>query len=224
MDSGVNFFIRRHDKVHGPFDREHLRELATGGHIDGATEVALSVDGPWSALSTQIALRGILAQDAPPAFDRANTTSQPPIDLADVIAAAHRRPPGAAAAISAAPAALPPPVSAPHDVKSLLQFNLAIEKKRGVNQPVPPRERRSRRRRDYFEILALLGLVIFTILLVESYAAVQIQVLAAHMQDQFWPVLKAVIFHSPIFAWGLAMYAVIAVALAWLMFGLMDDY
>jgi hypothetical protein len=221
MDSGQIFFVRRGGKVHGPFAREQLRALALDGHIDAATEIAAAAEGPWARLETLPALRRVLAGDAPAAFERANHDGQPPIDLRDVIAAANVRP---APFAPGSPAPASRPVSAPHDVPSLLQFNLAIENKRGLHKLKPLLFRRSRRRRDYLVLMAFIGVVIFSTLVIESFVAVQVQVLAARMPDQFWPIFNAVLFHSPILAWGLAAFATFAIALGWLMFGLMDDY
>lgn len=221
MDSGQSFFVRRRERILGPFVREQLRELAAGGHIDATTEIATSADGPWANLESLPALRSVLRGDAPGGFERANHDAQPPIHLRDVIAAANVRPNPPADATSPQPA---PPVSAPHDVRSILAFNLAIEKRLGLHRVKPPPERRSRRRRDYLVLMTIIGLLIFAVLLVESFVAVQLQVLAARMPDQFWPIFQAVLFHSPIFAWGLAVFAAFAIALGWLMFGLMDDY
>ncbi|HWA85119.1 MAG TPA: hypothetical protein VG710_02755 [Opitutus sp.] len=220
MDSGQSFYVRRCERIFGPFVREQLRELAAGRHIDAATEVATSPDGPWAHLESLPALRAVLRGDEPAAFERANHDAQPSIDLHDLIAAANNpRPPAGIVSPT-----VPPPVSAPHDVRSILAFNLAIEKRLGLHRVKPPPARRSRRRLDYFVLMAGIGFAIFATLLVESYIAVQVQVLAAHMPDQFWPVFNAVLFHSPIFAWGLAAFATFAIALGWLMFGLMDDY
>ena len=44
------------------------------------------------------------------------------------------------------------------------------------------------------------------------------------MPGQFWPTLCAVLFGSPILAWGLAGWSVLSFATWWLMFHVMDDY
>ena len=221
MDSGQIFFVRRGDKVHGPFAREQLRELAAAGHIDATTEIAAGPEGPWTRLELQPALRAVLVGDAPAAFERANHAGQPPIDLRELIAAANIRPPSPA---EIAPSPSTRPISAAHDVRALLQFNLAVENRHGLHKLRPFFARPSRRRRDYLVLMAMIGFIIFFVLLAESFIAVQLQVLAARMPDQFWPVFNAVVFHSPIFAWGLACFAAFAIALAWLIFGVMEDY
>ena len=220
MESAPPFFVRVRDKSHGPFAADHLRELAAGGHIGPATEIASTADGPWARLET-LPVAATLFPAGPRDFERANQNSGPPIDLHEIIAAANRPPVALTPTANVPP---PPPASAPHDVRSLLQFNLAMEKRRGLHKLKPLFARPSRRRRDYFTALSIIGAVIFTILFVEAYAAVQIQVFAARMPDQFSAVFKAVLFHSPIFAWGLAAFFTFAIALWWLMFVVMDKH
>ena len=218
--------IRWQGKPVGPFSLEQLRELSASGAVTAATEVAPDTDGPWARLDT-LPLGAVLFPPAPtvafkvPDYARANHAAQPPIDLNDLIAAANRplaAPPGAAAPAPAAPA------SAPHDVHSVLKFNYELDRKRGHFKVPAVLARRSRRRRDYFLLLFGIGGLIFTVLAGEAVLAVSLQVMAAGMIDQFWPVLDMVLFHSPIMAWGLAAFFFYAVALTWLMFGLMADY
>lgn len=220
MDFGPSFFVRRHDKMHGPFAREQLRELAAKGHVDAATEIATTAEGPWARLDAMPALRTVLTGDAPARFERANHALQPPINLREVIAAANLR---RAPASGDAPSTSEPSVSAPHHVPSLLQFNLAIEKRLGQHELSPLPQRRSRRRRDYLVLMTMIGVLIFSVLVVECFIGVQVEVLAARMPDQFWPIFKAVLFQGPILAWGLAAFATFAIAFGWLIFGLTDD-
>jgi hypothetical protein len=152
-------------------------------------------------------------------FERVNTNEGPPILLADLIAVANRAP------SNPSPTTIPHEIrSAPHDVPSLLRFNLAIDRRHGLLKLSPISQRHSKRRTDYCLLLLLIAVVITTVLFVESYVAVQLQVLAARMPDQFWPMLNEVLFHSPVFAWGLAAFAFYAIALGWLMFFVMEDY
>lgn len=220
MDLALQYYVRLRDKSHGPFTLAQLRELAAGHHLAPDTPLAAAPGGPWTPLSAHPLARELLPR-APERFERTERHSAPPIELSAIIAAAQPRPAPTAGAAPAPPAPAAP-VSAPHDVRSLLAFNLALEKKRGLHALAPSSLPPSRRWRDYFVALALIGTLIFAILLVEAYAAVQIQVLAARMPDQFWPVFRAVLFHSPIFGWGLAMFSVFALVLWWLRFVVME--
>lgn len=114
--------------------------------------------------------------------------------------------------------------SAPHDIPSLLRFNLAVEDRHGLLKLRPMSLRRSKRRSDYWLLLSLIAVVISVVLLAESFIAVQLHVLAARMPDQFRPLLNEVLFHSPLFAWGLAAFAFYAISLGWVMFFVMEDY
>ena len=218
MDSGLFLFVRLHGKTHGPFSPEHLIELARGHFITRQTSVSANVDGPWTELGATPS-GAALFEALPREYERTNRDDGPPLELRDIIAAANRPP---AAAVSPSP--VPPPSSAEHDVRSLLQLNLAIERAHGLHRLKPHLRRGSSRGRDYFLVMTAIGVVIFLVLLAESFIAVQIQVLAAQMPEQFWPILRQVLFHSPIFAWGLAAFAFYAVALGWLMFFVMEDY
>lgn len=125
-------------------------------------------------------------------------------------------------AVNAAPGTLP--ASDDHDVVKILQFVHARATAAGLNEveyrpPAP-----SRRKRDFLVISAGLFVLIFTILGVEAFVAVGTQVMAAQMPEQFWPMFTAVLFHSPILAWGLAGFLVLTLCIAWLMFGVMDPY
>lgn len=220
MNPNQTVHIRWQGKPVGPFSLEQLRELAASNAITPATEVAAETAGPWARIET-LPLNTTLFSAAAnrPNFHRANTNSSPPINLHDIIAAANRSAP-----TSSQPIAPSKPISAEHDVSALLQFNHEIEKKRGLFTLAPKVARKSRRGRDYRRLLFGVGALIFMILSFEAVLAVSLQTMAARMPDQFWPILWQVLFHSPILAWGVAMFAFYAIALGWLMFGLMDDY
>lgn len=222
MDSTPTVYIRWQGKPAGPFSAEQLRELLAGGTVTPATEAAPEPEGPWAPLEAG-PLRGELFPSVAfkiPAYERTNTSASPAIDLRDVIAAAQA--PGPAAPVT--PPAPGRPVSAEHDVASLLHFNRAIEQKHGLFTLEPVPVRRSRRRRDYFVLLTLIGSAIFTLLIIEAWFAVAMQTMAARMPGQFWAMFGQVLFHSPLLAWGLACFCFFLGALTWLMFGLMDDY
>jgi hypothetical protein len=226
MEPSQFVLIRWQGKAVGPFSLEQLRELAAGGALTPATEVAPEAEGPWARIET-LPLGAVLFPPPPtvtfkvPDYERANRAATPPINLKDLIAAANR--PLAAPPGGTAPAP-PAPTSAEHDVNSLLRFNYEIDRKRGHFKLPPLPARRSRRTRDYLVLLFGIGVLIFTVLGFEAVLAVSLQVMAAQMPDQFWPILNMVLFHSPIMAWGLAAFFFYWVALTWLMFGLMDDY
>jgi hypothetical protein len=217
------FYLRLQGKVLGPFALAQLRELAEGGAITPATEASADAGGPWSPLQT-LPMRVLLFAERSPfqpkEFERANVAG-PPLDHRAVIAAASRpRAAGPAAATPPRPATGSPA----HDVFALLRLNLATEKGRGLHELAPRPPKKSRRRRDYFVVLGCIGAAIYAVLLFEAVLAVSLQVMAAGMPDQFWPILHAVLFHSPILAWGLAAFFFYAVALGWLMFVVMDDH
>jgi len=228
MDSIPPVHIRWQDKIVGPFSVEQLRELAAGGGVTPATEVANDTAGPWARLDA-LPLGAVLFPPPPAVafrvqdYERANTGASPPLHLADIIAAANqpigKRPAGVAPA-PPAPAA----VSAEHDVRSLLRFNYEIDRRRGRFHLPPLRARPSRRRRDYLLLLAGGGGLILALLTAEAVVCVSVQTLAARMPDQFWPLLREVLFHSPMFAFGAAMFSFYAVALGWLMFYVMDEH
>lgn len=222
MDPTLPVHLRWQGKVVGPFSAEQLRELIPTGAVTPASEISLEPEGPWVRLET-VPLGGAVFPTVnfkTPTYERANTRDSAPIDLRDIITAAQR-PAGAAPPPRPVPT---PPVSAEHDVPSLLRFNQAIDEKRGLFAIAPKIARRSRRRRDYFILLFGVGALIFVVLLCESVLAVSIQTMAARMPDQFWPILTQVLFHSPILLWGVASFTFYAVALTWLMYVLMDDY
>lgn len=218
MDEFSALYVRLNERVHGPLSREDLRLLFSGGHLTPQTPTALDIGGPWTPLAA-FPLGKQISATGPRAFERDNEIGGARIDLADIIAAANTP-----RLQSATPPASPQTESAPHDVRSLLQFNLAIEQARGLHQVQPVPERRSRRRRDYWQLLSVIGVLIFTVLVAESFIAVQLQVLAAQMPDQLWPMFRQVLFHSPILGWGLAAFFFYAIALGWVMFFVMDDY
>lgn len=217
MQDDAIHFVRIRGHPHGPFSRTQLCELAGSGAISGETEIGSARIGPWLALG-----RSPLADVLTPPrreFERLNPPATPPLELRAIIAAANQPPP---AAVSGSPPA--PPSLRPNDVHALLRLNLAVERALGLHRLAPPRARSSRRLRDYAVALAIIGAAIVLVLLVECFVAVQVQVLAARMPDQFWPLLGQVLFHSPIFAWGLAAFAVYAIALGWVLFFIVDDY
>jgi hypothetical protein len=219
MDSATTVFIRWQGKPVGPFSLEQLRELIAGGAITAATVTSPDPEGPWTPLERHPLKSHLFSQER--TFDRANTNSGPPIDLLDIVAAAQVPKPPPGVRVAPAPAK---PVSAEHDVSSLLQFNHEVEKRNGLFKLVPMLARKSRRRRDYFVLLFGIGGLIFVVLLCEAVLAVSLQTMAARMPEQFWPILTQVLFHSPILAFGFASWVFYAAALTWLMFGLMEDY
>ena len=224
MEIRPSLYLRLGGRARGPLYVEQLRELAAAGTITPATEACADADGPWMPLQA-LPVRVLLFTDgAPlkmPEFERANLASSPPIDHRDLIVAAHRP-------MTFGPVdpqlPRPAPASPEHDIHELLKGNLRKEKARGLHKLAPLLRRRSRRRRDYLILLSVIGAVIFGTLLFESVLAVSLQVMAAQMPDQFWPILDLVLFHSPIFAWGLAAFGVYGLALGWVMFVVMDDH
>ena len=221
MDFQATFFIRLRGKAHGPFIIEQLRELVRTGAVTESSEVATSAEGPWAQLQTQ-PMRAMLFPSRggakPPEFERANRNSSPAIDHHALIAAANRPKSGGPAHQS------PPAPAMDRGIQHMLALNLQKDQARGFHELAPPPPRKSRRKRDYQVLLFGIGALIFAVLLSESVLAVSIQTMAARMPEQFWPILRAVVFHSPIMAFGLAAFVFYWAALTWLMYGLMDDY
>jgi hypothetical protein len=114
--------------------------------------------------------------------------------------------------------------SAAHDVFAIRREVEAAERAAGLHQLEIKPPKRSRRKRDFRLIVVGLFVVIYTFLGAAAWGAVATQTMAAEMPDQFWPTLRAVLFGSPILAWGFAGWCVLSLATWWLMFHVMDDY
>lgn len=114
--------------------------------------------------------------------------------------------------------------SAAHDVVAIRREVEEAERAAGLHEIKVPPPKRSRRKRDFRLIVGGLFVVIFVFLGVAAWGAVATQTMAARMPDQFWPTLRAVLFGSPILAWGFAGWCVMSLATWWLMFHVMDDY
>lgn len=111
-----------------------------------------------------------------------------------------------------------------HDVFAIRREVEAAERAAGLHQLKVKPPKRSRRKRDFRLIVVGLFVVIYAFLGAAAWGAVATQTLAAQMPDQFWSTLRAVLFGSPILAWGLAGWCVMSLATWWLMFHVMDDY
>lgn len=228
MEPSQSVLIRWQGRIVGPFSLEQLRELTAGGAVTPATEVAPDTGGPWARIET-LPLGNVLFPPPPTVtfkvrdYERANRNTSPPITLEDIIAAANKHAPAKPASpVPTSPA--PVVASAEHDVNSLLRFNYEIDRRRGHFKLPALLASPSRRRRDYFMLLAGGGALIFAVLVAEAFIGVQVQVLAAQMPDQLWPIFRQVLFHSPLMAFGLAMFSFYVVALGWLMFFVMDRH
>lgn len=114
--------------------------------------------------------------------------------------------------------------SAAHDVFAIRREVEAAEQAAGLHELEDKGPKRSRRKRDFRLIVGGLFVVIYAFLGAAAWGAVATQTLAAQMPDQFWPTLRAVLFGSPILAWGFAGWCVLSFATWWLMFHVMDDY
>ena len=114
--------------------------------------------------------------------------------------------------------------SAAHDVFAIRREVEAAERAAGLHQLEVKSPKRSRRKRDFRLIVVGLFVVIYAFLGAAAWGAVATQTMAAQMPDQFWPTLRAVLFGSPILAWGFAGWCVMSLATWWLMFHVMDDY
>jgi hypothetical protein len=89
--------------------------------------------------------------------------------------------------------------SAVHDVHALLRDNLAREQGRPINQPIVPKRKKSRRRRDF--LIALIGGNLAIVLMV------------------------ALVGPNPIsLLYGLSGITLLSVGLTWILFFVMDDY
>ena len=227
METTPSLFVRLHGLVRGPVAPAQLRNWAESGVITPATEVAAEAGGPWVQLETLPAAADLFPKRVQfgfktPAFENANRDSAPPVDHRELIALANQQrrvgPP-----VPRAPE-VKPATAWESDVHAMLRLNLAKEKAHGLNELAPMPPRRSRRNRDYLVLMTGLALVIFPILGVEAFVAAQVQTLAAGMPDQFGPLLKTLLFHSPILWWGLAGWCVLGIGFGWLMFGVMNDY
>ena len=111
-----------------------------------------------------------------------------------------------------------------HDVFAIRREVEAAEQAAGLHQVEDKGPKRSRRKRDFQLIVIGLFVVIYAFLGAAAWGAVATQTMAAQMPDQFWPTLRAVLFGSPILAWGFAGWCVMSLATWWLMFHVMDDY
>lgn len=220
LGSGAAYFLRTHGKGRGPFSIEELQALAEDALVKPESEISPSLDGPWKPVSAHpLASRILGNRTRKETFSRENHAGQPTVSHNDLIAAANQARP-----FSAAPA--DPAATAPvkNDVHRILELNLQHDQARGSYRVAYPYTRRSRRRRDYWALLLGIGLLIFVVLIVEAYICVQVQVTVAKMPDQFQPIFRQVLFGSPLFFYGLAMFIFFWAALTWLMYGVMDDY
>ena len=111
-----------------------------------------------------------------------------------------------------------------HDVFAIRREVEAMQAAAGLTELKAAPPKRSRRKRDFQLIVIGLFVVIYAFLGAAAWGAVATQTLAAQMPDQFWLTLRAVLFGSPILAWGLAGWCVMSLATWWLMFHVMDDY
>jgi hypothetical protein len=114
--------------------------------------------------------------------------------------------------------------SAAHDVFAIRREVEEAERAAGLHQLEVKPPKRSKRKRDYWRLVVGLFVVINVMLVVIAWGGAGTQTLAAGMTDQFWPVFRGVLFGSPILAWGFAGWCVMSASIAWLMFGVMDDY
>lgn len=111
-----------------------------------------------------------------------------------------------------------------NDVHAILRENHAAAIAAGLNDLKPLPKRRSRRRRDYFILLAAGNGFMLGSFLVESFIGYQVQCLAAKMPELAVPMFFRFLFQSPAFALPAALMLGFSVALTWLMFGVMNDY
>jgi hypothetical protein len=93
------WFIKRSDKIYGPFSSAQLKKLAAEGKVSPATEVRLGAEGSWTSASH---VKGLFA--GPP-----SGSSSASLSPSSVAAAPPIPPPPVAK-----PAASQPPVVAPH--------------------------------------------------------------------------------------------------------------
>lgn len=112
-----------------------------------------------------------------------------------------------------------------HDVMAILAGVRAREAQLGLGEVIPAPARRSRRQRDFLLLLLAGNGVMFAIFLVELFLGFQVMCLAAQMPGEFNRLLRYAFTEGrPMFFLpGLCM-AGYSAALAWLMFGVMNDY
>jgi hypothetical protein len=115
-------------------------------------------------------------------------------------------------------------VNRANDVHAILRQNHAHANATGLNDLKPMPKRRSRRRRDYWLLLAAGNGFMLGAFLVETFVAYQVQCLAAKMPDLAITMFFQFLFHSPALALPAALMAAYSGALTWLMFGQMNDY
>jgi hypothetical protein len=227
MEPPPALYVYLSGKTLGPLNSGQVRELVEGGVVTGKTYVATPGASAWVRAEAVPWIAEMLPQRAQfgfkaAIFEKANRESAAPVDHRELIAIANQ-PRQVGPPVARGPE-LKPADAWENDVVALRRLNLAKENALGLNELPPPPPRRSRRTRDYIVLMAGLALVIFPILGAEAFLAAQVQTLAAGMPDQFWPLLKTLLFHSPILWWGLAGWLIMGFAFAWLMFGVLDDY
>lgn len=223
MDPTLPVHLRWQGKVVGPFSAEQLRELIPTGAVTPESEVAPEPEGPWARLDT-LPLGRLLwpaVNFKIPAYERANTADTPPIDLRDVIAAAN----GPASQTPPTPPAPAQPVSAEHDVPSLLRANQAADEQRGHFTLAPKPRRRSRRRRDYAILLLVAGIPLFLLIFLHPVQDAWARTHGLRILGEGGAIFSQVLLGNPYVAvWGIGGFVFYACALGWILFFVMDDY
>lgn len=114
--------------------------------------------------------------------------------------------------------------TAENDVHKMLRLNHAHAEARGLNALKIQLKRRSKRRRDYFVLLAAGNLFIVTVYSAELLLGFQVMCLAAQMPQEFGHLIVYALHQPTAFAMAGAGMAFFSAALTWLMFGVMNEY
>ncbi|MSU49230.1 MAG: hypothetical protein EXS37_09130 [Opitutus sp.] len=136
------------------------------------------------------------------------------IDVRDLFKKANQ--PGPALSAKARPAA-------DNEIHVMLRENVAHANAAGLNTVAPARKFH-RRKRDFVVLVIAGNGFIAVIYSVEMFIGFQVQCLAARLPFEFWNLVWYAITHPATYALPLAGMVFFTIAVAWLLFGVIDDY
>lgn len=110
-----------------------------------------------------------------------------------------------------------------NEVHAMLRENLARADAAGLNE-VAPVKVFHRRKRDFIVLLILGNGFIAVVYAIELVIGFQVQCLAARMPFEFWNLMRSAFTNPAVFALPVAGMVFFSAAVAWLMYGMMDDY
>lgn len=116
------------------------------------------------------------------------------------------------------------PANRVNEIHAMLQANLARENAAGLNTLAPLAKKRSRRRRDYWILLATVNTAIVAIYAAQIVLGFQVQCLAARMPFEFVNLLWFAVTTPQLYVIPALGMAFFTAGLTWVMFSVMDDY